>query len=99
MAANLVGGKDFARGVGRILLGRGLPFLGRDAVGLRTTASVWNVSGKYGPHGELFLFLIKMELTRAVEFKPFVTAETLKTCALTDWLALDGRRKRLCFEW
>ena len=41
---------------------------------------------KYGPHGELFFFfLIKKEpsvLTKAVQFRPFVTAETLKACAL-----------------
>ena len=38
-------------------------------------------SRKYGPHGELFFFLIKKEpfaLTEAVQFKPFVPAETLK---------------------
>ena len=45
----------------------------------------WNVPGKYGSHGELFFFLIKKEpfaLTKAVQFKPFVPAETLKACAL-----------------
>ena len=55
-----------------------------DVVGLRTTSSVWNVPGKYGPHGELFFFLIKepFALTQAVQFKPFVPAETLEACAL-----------------
>ena len=41
--------------------------------------------GKCGPHGELFFFLIEKEpfaLTMAVQFKPFVPAETLKACAL-----------------
>ena len=46
---------------------------------------IWNVPGKHGPHGELFFFLIRKEpvtLTKAVPFKPFVSAETLKVCAL-----------------
>ena len=29
---------------------------------LRTASVEWNVPGKYGPHGELFYFLIKKEL-------------------------------------
>ena len=40
---------------------------------------------KYGPHSELFFFLVKKEsadLTKAVPFKPAVPAETLKACAL-----------------
>ena len=44
-----------------------------------------NVPGKYGPHSELFFFLIKKEpvaLAKAVPFNPFVSAETLKACAL-----------------
>ena len=52
---------------------------------LRTASTHWNVPGKYGPHGELFFFLIKKEplaLTEAAQFKPFVPAETLKACAL-----------------
>ena len=28
---------------------------------LRTASMEWNVPGKYGPHGELFFFLIKKE--------------------------------------
>ena len=55
------------------------PFLDPwDVVGLRATAGVSNVPDKYGPHGELFLFLIKKELfvlTMAVDFRPCVTAE------------------------
>ena len=41
--------------------------------------------GSTGPHGELFVFLIKKEpivLTKAVEFRLCVAAETLKACAL-----------------
>ena len=55
-----------------------------DVVGLRTTASVWKVPGKYGPHGELFFFLIEKEpfaLTKA-EFRPCVGDATSKACAL-----------------
>ena len=62
------------------------PFLDPwDVVGLRTTATVWNVPGEYVPHGELFFFHIEKEpfgLTKAVEFRPCVSAETLKACAL-----------------
>ena len=40
------------------------PFLDPwDVVGLRTTASVWNVPKEYGPYSELFFFLIKKEPT------------------------------------
>ena len=34
-----------------------------DVVGLRTTASVWNVPKKCGPYGELFMFLTTKEQT------------------------------------
>ena len=38
------------------------PFLdASDSVRLRTTATQWNVPGRYGPHGELFFFLLKKE--------------------------------------
>ena len=49
-----------------------------DVVGLRTKASVWNVPGKFGPHGEKEPFA----LAEAVEFRPSVLAETLKSRAL-----------------
>ena len=62
------------------------PFLDpRDVVGLRTSTSGWNVRKKNGPHGKLSFFLVRKEpfvLTKAVEFRPCVTAETLKVCAL-----------------
>ena len=32
-----------------------------DTVCLRTASMEWNVPGKYGPHGELFFFLIQKE--------------------------------------
>ena len=44
-----------------------------DGVCLRTASVEWNVSGKYGPHGELFFFLIQ---------KDFCSADVLKQCAL-----------------
>ena len=68
---------------------------------MRTTASVWNVPVKYGPHGELFFFLIKKEpfaLTKAVDIRPFVPCgDTEGMCF--DWFALDGTRERLCVKW
>ena len=33
----------------------------RDSVCSRTASMVWSVPGKYGPHGELFFFLIQKE--------------------------------------
>ena len=50
-----------------------------DVVRLRTSSSSWNVLGKYGPHSELFFFLIRKEpvaLTQAVPFKPFVSVKS-----------------------
>ena len=48
---------------------------------LRTASTHWNVPVKYGPHGELFFFLIQQESVVAsneVLFIPSVSAETLK---------------------
>ncbi len=45
----------------------------RDSVRLRTASTHWNVPGKYGPHGELFFFLLTKEPTvfsELVEFGP-----------------------------
>ena len=56
-----------------------------DSVRLRTASTYWNVRGKYGPHGDLFFFLIKKEplaVSSNVPSNPFVSAETLKACAL-----------------
>ena len=55
-----------------------------DSVRLRTASTCWNVSGMYGPHGELFFFLIKKELVASNEVpsNPFVSSETFKACAL-----------------
>ena len=69
-------------------VGKGTSLDPWDAVGLRTTSIVWNVPKKYGPHGELFFFHFKKQpfvLTKAVEFRPCVTAETLVACALIGW--------------
>ena len=55
-----------------------------DSVRLRTACTYWNVAGKYGPHGELFFFLVKKEPVASNELpsNPFVSADTLKACAL-----------------
>ena len=39
---------------------------------------------KYGPHGELFIFLKKepLVLSELIEFGPCISAETVKACAL-----------------
>ena len=52
------------------------PFLDAwDSVRLRTTSTQWNVSGRYGPYGELFFFLLKKEpmvLRELVRFGPSI---------------------------
>ena len=61
---------------------------------LRTASTCWNVSGKDGPRGELFFFLIKKEpaASNDVPSNPLVSAETLKACALNGLhlLAAEG---------
>ena len=78
--------KDVAEAVGRTLLGRGLAFSGSvGCSGFAHDSQCLECSGEVWLHGELFLFLIKKEpfaLTKAVEFRPSVAAETLKACAL-----------------
>ena len=52
---------------------------------LRTTATQWNVPGRYGPYGELFFFLLKKEpmvLRELVRFGPSIPIEAVKACAL-----------------
>ena len=52
---------------------------------LRTASTHWNVPKMYGPHGELFFFLLKKEpmvLSELVEFGPCISAETVKACAM-----------------
>ena len=52
---------------------------------LRTVSTPWNVQGKYGPHGELFFFVLKKEPMvpgELIEFEPCISAETIKACAL-----------------
>ena len=65
-----------------------------DSVCLRTVSVEWNVPGKYGPHGELFFFLIQKEpatVPGSETFSPFFnadirtslfSADVLKKCAL-----------------
>ena len=43
-----------------------------------TTSVEWNVTGKYGPHGELFFFLIQKEpatMPGSETFSPFFNAD------------------------
>ena len=62
------------------------PFLDAwDSVRLRTASTQWNVSGRYGPCGELFFFLLKKEplvLSELVRFLPSIPIEAVKACAL-----------------
>ena len=56
-----------------------------DSVRLRTASTHWNAPRKYGPHGELFFFLLKKEpmvLSELTEFGPCFSAETVKACTL-----------------
>ena len=65
-----------------------------DSVCLRTASMEWNVPGKYGPHGELFFFLIQKEpaiVPDSETFSPFINSDfgipllssnVLKKCAL-----------------
>ena len=78
-----------------------------DSVCLRTASMEWNVPGKYGPHGELFFFLIQKQPAIAPNsetFSPFTnpdirtllfSADVLKKCALIALHVIGGRRKRL----
>ena len=56
-----------------------------DSVRLRTTSTQWNVPGRYGPHGELFFFLLKKELMvlrELVRCGPSIPVETVKSMRL-----------------
>ena len=72
--------------MGQTFVGKGLAYLDPwDGACLRTASTHWNVLGKYGPHGESFLFLIKKEQVVAsneVLPNPCLSAETLESCAL-----------------
>ena len=60
------------------------PFLDAwDSVRLRTASTQSNVPERYGPHGELFFFLLKKEprvLSKLV--RASISAEKVKACAL-----------------
>ena len=65
-----------------------------DSVCLRTASMAWNVPGKYGPHGDLFFFLIRNEPASTPGSETFSTffnadirtllfsPDVLKKCAL-----------------
>ena len=72
---------------------------------LRTASVEWNVPGKYGPHDELFFFVIQKELTTmlgretvspffAADIRaPFFSAEVLKKCGFNGMhLTAEERR-------
>ena len=87
MACSCVGTLVLQKVLGKAFLGRRLALLG--PVGTvctcGTASSCWNVPGKSGPHGKLFFFLFKKEPVVASDdgsYNSFVTAETLKACAL-----------------
>ena len=49
-----------------------------DSACLRTASVEWNVPGKYGPHGELFFFLMQKEpatMSGSETFSPFFAAD------------------------
>ena len=61
------------------------PFLDPwDVVGMRTTASSWNIQKKCRPPGELFFFLIKKEpvLREMVDFGHSTPLEAEESCAI-----------------
>ena len=63
-----------------------------DSVRLCTASTLWIVPKKYGPHGELFFFLLTKEpmvVSESVEFGPCVSAETVKNVCL-GWSAHEG---------
>ena len=56
-----------------------------DSERLRTASTPWNVPGKYGPHDELFFFLLTKEavvLSESIEFGPCISTKMEKACAL-----------------
>ena len=71
----------------------GLYLVPWDSVRLRTASTHWNVPGKYGPHGELFFFLIvnkePMVLRKLVEYGPCISSRNSESMCL-DWFARDG---------
>ena len=65
-----------------------------DFVCLRTAAMEWNVPGGYGPHGELFFFLIQKEtatMPGSETFSPVINADT----CVTSSLLMSSRSARL----
>ena len=71
-----------------------------DRVCLRTASMEWNVPGKYGPHGELFFFLMQKEPALAQVDEPFSSFKAdIRTSPFSEVRAERpalnrGRRKR-----
>ena len=98
MAVSAVCGRSLQK-VWEGLCGKGLwPFVDPwDVVGLRTTASIWNVPKKYGPHGELFFLLQKEQVVlREIADFGYPSGDDPIMCLV--WFAHDGRRKCLSVE-
>ena len=79
------------------------PFLDAwDNVRLRTTSAQWNVSGRYGPYGELFFFLLKKEpmvLRESVRFGPSIPSRSSESMCFGRF-AHDGRGEFLAVgQW
>ena len=73
--------------VGEADLGGRLALDTMDSVCLRTASMEWNVPGKYGPHGELFFFLIQNEpatVAGGETFSPFFKADIRLSCFSAD---------------
>ena len=81
-----------------------------DSVYSRTASMEWHVPGKYGPHGELFLFPIQNEPARTPDGQtfsafiiadirtPFFSADVLSKCAFVALhiIAEEGRNGEVC---
>ena len=66
--------------VGKVDLGVLSTLFGSDPMGsvcLRTASMEWNVLEKYGPHGELFSFLIQKEPAKVWESENFSSPSML----------------------
>ena len=68
-----------------------------DSVCLRTASMERNVPGKYGPHGELFFFLMQKEpaiVPDSETFSPFINPDIRTPFFSAPRLAHNGRRRK-----
>ena len=64
-----------------------------DSVCLRTASVEWSVPGKYGPHGELFFFMIRKELVTMPGSETFFALSSLLTSARLFFFFADVLKK------